>query len=173
MPVKYCKIESNRLRWCRCRQYSITHCLIHSTNKHVETVKTSSQIKSTPINCITKCKTCRSVFNILTVHKKSPLSNSNQLVSSTKIFFVVIKCMFCSICSKVRCLLDKGICFGQTSPMQRYYTNRRPSHTDLNSWHECSMHKCPLQTNKKSSFTNNKLEHSKLQSSSNFRCVVI
>jgi hypothetical protein len=57
--------------------------------------------------------------------------------------------------------------------VQRHYPNRRPGHTNLNSWHKSSVHKCPLQTYKEHCFTYNKLKHSKLLSSSYFSSVAI
>jgi hypothetical protein len=52
--------------------------------------------------------------------------------------------------------------------MKRYNTYRRPRHTYLNCRHKCSVHKSPQQTYKESSFTNNKLYHSKMLSVYNF-----
>jgi hypothetical protein len=48
--------------------------------------------------------------------------------------------------------------------MERYHSYGRPTHTNLDSWHKCCMHECPLQPNKESSFTNNKQNHTKLLS---------
>jgi serine/threonine protein kinase len=81
--------------------------------------------------------------------------------------------MFCSICCKIRCLLNKCISFRLSHPMKRYNTYRRPRHTYLNCRHKCSVHKSPQQTYKESSFTNNKLHHSKMLSIYNFRCVAV
>lgn len=173
MPIKYRKIKSNCFRRSCGGQYHIAHCLINCPNKNMKTVKTSSQVKSTPINCVTKSETCRSVFYILTVHKKCTLSNCYLQISSTQTFFIVVQRMFRCICSKVRCLQNQGVCFGLTRPMQRHNTYRRPCHTNLNSRHQSSMHKCPLQTNKKDCFTNNKKKHSKLLSSCNFSSMAI
>jgi hypothetical protein len=104
MPILHCKIKSNCFCRCSTRQNSIAYRLINCPNKNMETMKACSQIKSTSINCVTKSETCGSIFYILTIHKKCPLSNCNSQISSTKIFFVIIECMFCCICSKVRCL---------------------------------------------------------------------
>jgi serine/threonine protein kinase len=81
--------------------------------------------------------------------------------------------MFCSVCSKIRCLLNKCISFRLSHPMKRYNTYRRPRHTYLNCRHKCSVHKSPQQTYKESSFTNNKLYHSEMLSIYYFRCVAV
>jgi hypothetical protein len=81
--------------------------------------------------------------------------------------------MFCSICSKIRCLLNLSVCFRLSCPMKRHNTYRGPRHSYLNCRHKCSVHKSPQQTYKESSFTNNKLYHSKMLSIYNFCCVAV
>jgi len=137
----------------------------------VKPVKSSCQIKTTSINCITKCKRCGSIFKILTVHKQSSKSNGKKLISSTQIFFISIECMFCSICSKIRCQQNQSICFRKTGPMKRNNSKRWPGHSLLNSWHKCSMLKSPQKSNKKHCFRPNKQKHSQIQPVFNLCCM--
>lgn len=171
MPIKNCLVKSYSI-FCICTvQQKETNSLINSSNQNMKSMKTSCQIKRTSVNSITKCKRCRSVFKILTIHKQSSKSNCKKQISSTQVFFVCIKCVFCSICSKIRCQQNQSISFWKACPVKWNNSKRRPRHSQLNSGHKCSMQKSPQKSKKKHCFRPNKQKHSQILSIFHFCCM--
>lgn len=162
MPIDNSQIESNCIGCVSLFQLKKTNSQIDSSNQNMKSMKPSCLIETTSINSITKCKSRRSVFHILTVHKESSQSNCKHKINATQIFFLCIKCMFCCICSKIRSQQNQSICFRKSSPMKRNNSKRWPRHSNLNSGHQCCMQKSPLKTNKEHPFTPNKLLHSQV-----------
>ena len=171
VPVKNSKIESYCIFSICSIQQKETNSKINSSNKYVKPVKTSCQIKSASIYSITKGKRCRCIFNILAIHKQSSLSNGHSQIKAAKIFLSGIKCMLCCVCSKVRRLQNQSICFRESCPMKRNNSQRRPRHSNLNSRHQCSMHKSPQKSNKKHCLRPNKQHHPLMKTIFYFSCM--
>lgn len=171
VPIQNCKVHCCTTTWCCAIQSNITNSLILKSQNNVKTVESCSKVESTSKHSITKSESCSSIFKILTIHKQQPQTNSSPQMLFTKTLVIMVHSMFCSICCKITPKQLLCISARLPQPMNRYNSNRRPTHSHLNSGHKRSMQKSPKQSNKEHCFTPNKKHHSQMQSIFHLACM--
>jgi hypothetical protein len=164
VPVLNSKIHSSTLiRTCTILS-SQTNSQVEKTNDYVESVESSSQVKGTSKDRVTKGKRSSSILKVLTENKEKSQRDGNRQLDFAKIFVSIVHPMFRCICSEIRSQQQLCVGFRKTCPFNRNNSQRRPSHSQLNGRHQSSVQESPQQSNKKHSFTPNKLKHSLMQS---------
>jgi len=164
VPIKSSKLQSNTLMSIRRFYLEHTYNKIKPSNQNVESVKSSSLIECRTKSRITKSKSSFSIFQILTKQENNSLKYSDSKKQRSFLFLIAMHSMKCCVTSKVTPLQNKSVCKRQCSPIYRNNTYRRPTHSNLNSRHQCTMKSSPKKSNKKSSFRNNELQHSQMLS---------
>lgn len=168
MPIQYGQVHhcgtSRRHQFQICQ----TYCQIQETNNYVHSVESCTQVKLTSKYGITKCKLSSSILQIL-VERKQP-SQTNSIDQHISRFCIIscIQCIFSIVLTKVGLSQQHCVQGWSTSPVYRYNSNWRPSHSNSYSWHQCLMQESPQQSNKKHCFANNKQNHSQIKSIFNF-----
>ena len=164
VPIKSSKLQSNILMSTRRFYLEHTYNEIKPSNQNVESVESSSLIECRTKSRITESKSSFSIFQILTKQENNSLKYGNSKKQRSFLFLIFMHTMKCSITSKVTPLQNKSVCKGQCSPIYRNNTYRRPTHSNLNSRHQCTVKSSPKKSNKESSFGNNELLHSQMLS---------
>ena len=102
-------------------------------------METGREEKPTSENRIAESECGSSVFQVLTIQKQYTQTNSNTQLQTRYFHISSINSVFSGISGKVAPQLKQSVSLGQSPEVNRYYSERRPAHTDLNSRHQSPM----------------------------------
>eukprot|EP00878_Enallax_costatus_P000042 GHUV01000051.1.p1 GENE.GHUV01000051.1~~GHUV01000051.1.p1 ORF type:complete len:326 (-),score=-46.57 GHUV01000051.1:1400-2377(-) len=168
VPVLNGKVHRSGLPGFSYGNHEVTNSQVEPTHKNVKAVKSGCLEKCTPENRVAECERSSCVLQILTIQKQYTQTNCNTQLQTYRFHISNINSMFSGISSKVAPQQKQSVSLGQTPQIYRNHSERRPTHSDLNSRHQCPVKERPEQSNKEHSLTPNKLHHPKMQSRFHF-----
>lgn len=169
VPINNGQIQRQTLTWLNGFQQEQTNNQIQEANDYVLSMKSCGQIKTSSKLPIRHGKCLTSIFSLLHITKQNPQENGQNQLISTTVFFSLIQCIFCLVCSKIGRLQQYTIYCWQTGPINRHNSYRRPRHSNLNRWHQSLVQECPQKSSEENRFTHNKQHHSQIKTIFYFR----
>lgn len=126
----------------------------------MEPVESGKSVEGPPKNSIAEGKCSASVLKILPINEQNPKPNGDCLISFHEGMLSSQHCVQCPVTAKVTPQQQQCVGQGLMQPVNRHNPHRRPTHTNLNCGHQCSVLEPPHETCEKCPFTQNEQHHS-------------